>query len=176
MVGAAKNWKSEQGKHIVMDIAALCLQMAEWQARTCFERAGFPACPSREIAPTPADSADGQRREAFLSDHLPSGTAERWRRSLTLTWVALGDGGRFRINLSYQRGRRSLAIRRIPSGALDYRKLLIPETVIAWLIRCGDDRGDWRDRHWQDDDPACMLHYINTTMRKHVVTIEDPID
>ncbi|MGI6356921.1 MAG: PilT/PilU family type 4a pilus ATPase [Lentisphaerae bacterium] len=164
-----------------MDIAALCLQMAEWQASDLFLSVGRIPSMRRagEIAPTPGGTVlTDSDVEAFLSDHLPSGTAERLAQKLDLDLgVALGDGGRFRINLSYQRGRRSLAIRRIPSGALDYRKLLIPETV----IRLADSlRGmivvTGATGTGKTTTLACMLHYINTTMRKHVVTIEDPIE
>ncbi|MDD4097390.1 MAG: PilT/PilU family type 4a pilus ATPase, partial [Lentisphaeria bacterium] len=164
-----------------MDIAAICLQMADWQASDLFMSVGRAPSLRRsgELAPVPGGTVltEGEV-EDFFARHLPPSTLERLGRERDLDLgVSLGDGGRFRLNLSYQRGRLSLAIRRIPSGALDFRELMIPETVIRLaeaprgmiLVTGATGTG-------KTTTLACLLHYINSTMRKHVVTIEDPIE
>ena len=91
--------------------------------------------------------------------------------------VSLPPLGRFRFNLSYQRGNVSMAIRRIPSGAVDAKKLLIPDVVFEMaeeqrgLILITGATGSGKSTTL-----AAMLHHINTHFHKHVVTIEDPIE
>ena len=80
MVGTARSWKPEQGKHVVMDIVALCLKMAEWQASDLFLSVGRVPSMRRagEIAPTPGGTVlTDSDVEALLTGHLPPGTAER---------------------------------------------------------------------------------------------------
>jgi twitching motility protein PilT len=91
--------------------------------------------------------------------------------------VSLTDTERFRLNLSYSRGKPGLAIRRVPSGALDFEDLLIPDVVRRLaeeprgLVLITGATGSGKSTTM-----AAMLHHINATFSKHIVTIEDPIE
>lgn len=164
-----------------MDIAALCLRMDAMNASDLFLSVG--RLPSARCAGAVSElTAEGvlsdQDVDDFFARHLSAELRERLSREKDLDLgVTLGDGGRFRLNLSYQRGKRSFAIRRIPSGALDAGALMIPAVVLKLveaqrgLVLVTGATGSGKTTTM-----ACMLHHINTTMRKHVVTIEDPIE
>lgn len=164
-----------------MDIAALCLRMDALNASDLFLSVG--RVPSARCAGTVKElSEEGllsdQDVDDFFAQYLSVEMRERLSREKDLDLgVTLGDSGRFRLNLSYQRGRRSFAIRRIPSGALDASALRIPPVVLKLveaqrgLVLVTGATGSGKTTTM-----ACMLHHINSTMRKHVVTIEDPIE
>ena len=117
-----------------MDIAALCLRMDAMNASDLFLSVG--RLPSARCAGAVSElTAEGvlsdQDVDDFFARHLSAELRERLSREKDLDLgVTLGDGGRFRLNLSYQRGKRSFAIRRIPSGALDAGALMIPAVVL----------------------------------------------
>ena len=116
--------------------------------------------------------------ETFIKDVLPSGILERLEQEKDLDLSAdLGDGGRFRLNMSHQRGALAFSIRRIPSGDLDAKSLRIPEIVMKLAEeRLGLVVVTGATGSGKSTTLACMLNHINSTMNKHIVTIEDPIE
>jgi pilus retraction protein PilT len=114
----------------------------------------------------------------FLQTHLPSTLWERLPRERDLdVGVSLSSGQRYRLNFFYQKGQLSSAIRRVPSGALDMEELLLPPVLrtlaeaprglvlITGPTGCG-----------KSTTLAAMLHHINAQFRKHIITVEDPIE
>ncbi|MHC4562585.1 MAG: type IV pilus twitching motility protein PilT [Planctomycetota bacterium] len=88
------------------------------------------------------------------------------------------DGlGRLRINLHYQRGSLSAAVRHVPREAPSFGDLKLPETVLRLaelpsglvLIVGGAGTG-------KSTTLAAMVDYINQTRASHVITLEDPIE
>lgn len=163
------------------DITQLCLNMDALGASDLFLYEGrLPAMrKSGQIVPVP----DAQRLTrddflSFISAHLPAGTLERLQSEKDLDMgAALERAARFRINLSWQMGQLALAIRRIPSGALNPKALGIPEMVPALaanprgLVLITGATGSGKTTTL-----ACLLNYINEHQRRHAVTIEDPIE
>lgn len=84
---------------------------------------------------------------------------------------------RFRINMFQQRGQLSLAIRVIPKKIPSLEELQLPPIFkkIAskpnGLVLVTGPTGSGKSTTL-----AAMLHYINTTMRKHIITLEDPVE
>jgi pilus retraction protein PilT len=164
-----------------MDIAALCLRMDALNASDLFLSVG--RVPSARCAGAVKElPEEGMLREEdvdrFFAQNLPADIPRRLAQEKDLDLgVNLSSGERFRLNLSYQRGQRSFAIRRIPSGALDAAALMIPPAVLRLaeaqrgLVLVTGATGSGKTTTM-----ACMLHHINTSMHKHVVTIEDPIE
>ncbi|WP_042223229.1 type IV pilus twitching motility protein PilT [Oceanobacillus manasiensis] len=84
---------------------------------------------------------------------------------------------RFRINTFYQRGELSLAIRIIPNHIPSIEELNLP--VVAkeivqepqGLVLVTGPTGSGKSTTL-----ASMIHYINQTMEKHIITLEDPIE
>ena len=125
----------------------------------------------------PAITSEDSRE--FIEAFLPSGTWERLARERDLDVAASigSDGDRYRVNLSYQQGRRAFAIRLIPSGNLDGDKLGIPSEIVqmaspkSGLVLVTGATGSGKSTTL-----ACMLHYLNTHYHRHIVTLEDPVE
>jgi twitching motility protein PilT len=85
--------------------------------------------------------------------------------------------GRFRTNLFQQRGQFCLAMRHVKATVPAFRELGLPETLnkiaesprgivlIAGSTGCG-----------KSTTLAAMIEHINATLKKHIVTMEDPIE
>lgn len=84
---------------------------------------------------------------------------------------------RFRINAYMQRSCVALAIRVVPTNIPTIEDLKLPEVLkkIAakphGLVLVTGPTGSGKSTTL-----AAMIHYMNTTMRKHIITLEDPIE
>ncbi|MCK5802735.1 MAG: PilT/PilU family type 4a pilus ATPase [Lentisphaeria bacterium] len=162
------------------DIASLCEQMDVYGASDLFISVG--KAPTLRISGT-VEEAHGEMVETadverFFDEHLPPGMWERLERERDLDLgVSLSKTQRFRMNLYFQRGRLSMAIRRVPSGALDFEELLIPDIVRELaetprgLVLITGSTGSGKSTTM-----AAMVHHINANFQKHIITIEDPIE
>jgi twitching motility protein PilT len=85
--------------------------------------------------------------------------------------------GRFRVNAFKQRGAVSIVMRFIPFGVPKLEDLNLPK-VIAQLAQ--EERGivlvTGTTGSGKSTTLAAMIDLVNRSMRKHIVTIEDPIE
>ncbi|SET45048.1 twitching motility protein PilT [Oceanobacillus limi] len=87
------------------------------------------------------------------------------------------DLSRFRINAFYQRGDVSLAIRIVPSQIPSIEELHLPSIVKGiinyeqGLVLVTGPTGSGKSTTL-----ASMINYMNRTMKKHIITLEDPIE
>jgi twitching motility protein PilT len=85
--------------------------------------------------------------------------------------------GRFRVNAFRQRGSVSMVLRAIPVEAPTFDQLGLPD-VVKELAE--EERGivlvTGTTGSGKSTTLAAMIRHINTTMAKHIVTIEDPIE
>src|SRR5436190_4947086 len=90
---------------------------------------------------------------------------------------ATGGAGRFRVNAFHQRGSISFVFRAIPSDIKTVEELNLPP-VINDLA--DEERGiilvTGTTGSGKSTTLAAMIDRMNTTMAKHIVTIEDPIE
>ncbi len=90
---------------------------------------------------------------------------------------AVAGVGRFRVNAFKQRGTISVVMRFIPLGVPRFEELNLPE-VIARLAQ--EERGivlvTGTTGSGKSTTLASMIDLVNHSMRKHIVTIEDPIE
>jgi twitching motility protein PilT len=90
---------------------------------------------------------------------------------------ALGEISRFRINAFFQRGVISLALRMIPSTIPSLEDLYMPDILKSigakpqGLVLVTGPTGSGKSTTL-----AAVLAYMNQTMRKHIITLEDPIE
>src|SRR5215207_3132292 len=84
---------------------------------------------------------------------------------------------RFRVNAFYQRGTVSVVMRAIPVNIKSVEELNLP-SVISRLAE--EERGiillTGTTGSGKSTTLAAMIDHMNRTMRKHIVTIEDPIE
>lgn len=84
---------------------------------------------------------------------------------------------RFRINAYYQRGELSLAIRIVPTSIPSIEELQLPsiakEIILhpQGLVLVTGPTGSGKSTTL-----AAMIDYMNKTMQKHIITLEDPIE
>lgn len=89
----------------------------------------------------------------------------------------LEGGVRFRVNVYRQRGEVSIAARAIPAEIPSLEQLSMPPILAnlslkpQGLILVTGPTGSGKS-----STLAAMLHYINKTESKHIVTLEDPIE
>ena len=90
---------------------------------------------------------------------------------------AFGDMARFRVAVFKQRGNVGLVLRRIPERVPHFEQLGLPP-VIEQLIK--RPRGlilvTGPTGSGKTTSLASMINFINNTMDRHIITIEDPIE
>jgi len=90
---------------------------------------------------------------------------------------AYGDAARFRTSVFRQRGDLAMVLRRIPNKLLTFEQIGLPE-ICRDLIR--RPRGMFLvtgpTGSGKTTSLATMIDYINATMDRHIVTMEDPIE
>jgi len=131
-----------------------------------------------ELLPTnhPELTPDDVRRLVYsiLSDR----DTARFEKDLELdTAHTFEDRARFRINLFFQRGQMGAAMRLIPLQVPTVDELGLPLVLKDLALRkqglilftgptgCG-----------KSTSMAAMIHHINENQRRHVVTVEDPVE
>ena len=129
--------------------------------------------PWDEVAPIDRDAMAALAR-ALLKDYH----GQRLERELQ---VDVGYGhpelGRFRVNVFYQRGEIQAALRLIPARVRQIRELNLPPVIerIAserrGLVLVIGTTGSGKSTTL-----AAIIDYINRTVDRHIITIEDPIE
>jgi len=157
------------------------MQMEKLPASDLFLSVGRPPAMRKAglICPIPGEEILREQTVLdFFRDWLPAGIGARLEKERDVDLgVSLGTSGRFRLNLSYQRAQMTLAIRRVPSGRLDFADLGIPATVARLaehargLLLVSGATGSGKTTTL-----AAIVNHINQTLPKHVITLEDPIE
>ena len=124
--------------------------------------------------PHPTQDWMNQVVEGILPPHLRKKAEDE--REVDFSYFVPGIG-RFRTNLFQQRGQWCLAMRYVKSSVPSFEELGLPEQLktiaesprgiilLAGSTGCG-----------KSTTLAAMVEYINSTFRKHIITLEDPIE
>ena len=90
---------------------------------------------------------------------------------------AFGDAARFRVSVFKQKGNTSIVLRQIPSKILTFDEIGLPKIISAL---CRRPRGLFLvtgpTGSGKTTTLATMINYINETVDRHIVTVEDPIE
>lgn len=90
---------------------------------------------------------------------------------------AFGDAGRFRTSVFRQKGNISMVLRLIPSELLSFEQIGLPK-ICASL--CRRPRGLFLvtgpTGSGKTTTLASMINYINETLDRHIITVEEPIE
>ena len=113
-----------------------------------------------------------------LEDIVPEGLKERLAREREVDFAfGVPSVGRFRTNVFQHRGQFAIALRLVKTAVPAFKDLNLPEIVrrIAeaprGIVIIGGSIGSGKSTTL-----AAMLEHINGTARKHVITLEDPIE
>lgn len=162
-------------------------RLQEWLATLAERRgsdlllvAGAPASVrvDGQVVPLDGDPLDGQDVEAAVLPALAPHARRAYRdHGIVDASYRLHGLGRFRINLHRERGRAAAAIRALPSRPPRLADLGLPPSVEALtrmprgLVLVGGPTGSGKTTTL-----AAFVDEINRRDRRHIVTIEDPIE
>ena len=91
--------------------------------------------------------------------------------------ISRRDHGRFRVHFHLQRGLLGAVVRSVPGGQLEFDALGLPAVVQRFadaprgLVLVVGSTGSGKSTTL-----AAMIHRVNSTQSKHIVTLEDPIE
>jgi twitching motility protein PilT len=127
------------------------------------------------LGETPLDDAATEKLCRELCDDLH--WAEVAKIGTTDFGLAHEAGNRFRVSVMRQRGRYSAVLRLIPSTLLTFEQIGLPDSVKPLLRK---PRGlilvTGPTGSGKTTTLATMIDWINQSMDRHIVTIEDPIE
>jgi len=116
--------------------------------------------------------------EAMIYEIMTPEQIEIYKRKGSMDFAyQYGEAARFRINVFRQRGKTSVAARRIPFEILDYDALHLPKSLASiadlhqGLVLVSGITGSGKST-----TIAAMIEQINQTRACHIVTVEDPIE
>ncbi len=96
---------------------------------------------------------------------------------LDLSYVEDGVG-RFRVNVHRQRGTFGITMRHVKSKIMNFEQLGLPIQIMSKI--CAAERGiiivSGTTGSGKSTTLASMMQHINDTQRRHIITIEDPIE
>ena len=109
---------------------------------------------------------------------LPASQRERFEEENELdTSHSIAGVGRFRVNVSLQRGTVAAALRPIPHDMPEFDSLGIPDSVKAFTdLRRGLVLVTGPTGSGKSTTLASLIDIINRTKPLHIVTVEDPIE
>ena len=109
---------------------------------------------------------------------LPASQRERFEEEKELdTSHSISGVGRFRVNVSLQRGTVAAALRPIPHEMPEFDSLGIPDAVKAFTdLRRGLVLVTGPTGSGKSTTLASLIDIINRTKPLHIVTVEDPIE
>ena len=119
-----------------------------------------------------------EKIEHMMFELLSDRQIERYREEGSLDFAyQLGNADRFRINIFQQRGKMSVAARRVPKEILSFEQLHLPGSISKLadlhqgLVLFAGITGSGKST-----SIAALLEEINKTRACHMVTVEDPIE
>ena len=125
-----------------------------------------------------ANLLGGSEIEAAVLPALASHARQTYRETqIADSSYRVAGMGRFRINLHHERGRAAAAVRALPSNIPRLSDLHLPPGVEAiarlsrGLVLIGGPAGSGKSTTL-----AALIHEINRSQSRHIVTIEDPIE
>jgi twitching motility protein PilT len=133
---------------------------------------------SRELVTVEASVPTDDWIERVLNQIVPPHLRERLNTEHEVDFAhAAPSIGRFRVNVFQQRGGFVLAMRVVKTVSRDFRSLNLPEVIrsIAETPR-GIVIITGATGSGKSTTLATMIDHINQTARKHIITLEDPIE
>jgi twitching motility protein PilT len=155
-------------------------QMVLLKASDCFLK--FDENPyfrvSGEIRKTKFDVVTDEDLHRFMTEVMTEYQIEHFADDPDLdVGHNTATGHRFRINVFRQQGHVGMVIRLVPSENLSFKFLNLPEVLKEFaetprgLIIVSGATGSGKTT-----SQAAMIDHINTNFRKHIMTIEDPVE
>lgn len=131
----------------------------------------------KDLVPLSGGVVSGDLCERIVSELLSPEQLEQFHRHLDYDLMISDEQGRYRVNVSYNNQAVGVVIRILPEEAPSLEQLNLPP--VLWelarltkgliLITGSTSQG-------KTSTMSAILREINATQRRHIVTIEDPIE
>lgn len=133
---------------------------------------------NRDLRPVEAPVPTEEWMQQTMREIVPPHLREQCEREREIDFaLALPGVGRFRVNAFQQRGSFVLALRHVRTEVRDFEELHLPpivrtlsETPRGIVIMAGAPGSG------KSTTLAAMLQHLNRTSRRHIITLEDPIE
>ena len=131
----------------------------------------------RDLIPSTTGNVTPELSERIAFEMLTPAQIEQFRDQLDFDLMAADEGGRYRVNISLNDGVVGVVIRILPEEAKSIGELNLPPVVKQFaketkglvLITGSTSQG-------KSSTMSAIIDEINTHQRKHIITIEDPIE
>ncbi|MBI2461071.1 MAG: type IV pilus twitching motility protein PilT [Candidatus Rokubacteria bacterium] len=163
-----------------MDIADLLIQTKERGASDLHLSAGSPPMIRLHGVMTPLDGAPLGREDVhrMIYEVLNDDQRRIFEEQRDLDFaIELGDVARFRVNVFHQRNGEGAVFRVVPTQIRSFQELGLPDIVKTLatrengLVLVTGPTGSGKSTTL-----AAMVDLINSTQKKHIITLEDPIE
>jgi len=132
----------------------------------------------RELIPIAAPTPTLAWVETVLADIVPPHAQQRLDRDHEADFAfTIGEVGRFRANVFRQRGLPTLALRLVKKNIRTFTELNLPQAIhrVAeaprGIVIIAGATGSGKSTTL-----AAIVEHINVTARRHIITLEDPIE
>ena len=163
-----------------VDLKYLLKALVKYNASDLHIKAGRPPLYriNGKLIPAKMEQLSVEKINEIVSEVLTERHLRDLDKNLQIDFsFRLGDFGRFRCNVFYQRGQLSAVIRMIPITIPNLNDIAVPD-VIKEL--CKRQRGlilvTGSTGMGKSTTLSAMVQYINENRHAHVLTIEDPIE
>ena len=142
--------------------------------------AGSPPCfyIDGSMAPLERPELTAGQIEQLMAPLLDEERTARLRKNQDIDFsIDLPHSGRCRVNVHYQRGTLAAAVRFVPKTIPSIEELNLPAMLYhlahlpAGLVLVTGATG-----HGKSTTLSAMLHHINQSSSRHIITMEDPIE
>jgi len=161
-------------------IRAMLEEMVSRKASDLHLRVGYPPVLriDGELINLSVESVSVEDVEAYGNEIMDKGSRDELAKKTEIDFAFGIEGlGRFRTSIFRQRGTKAIAIRAIPTQVPPFDELMLPEVLKDLALK---PRGlvliTGVTGSGKSTTLAAMIQHINENLRRHIITIEDPIE
>ncbi len=130
-----------------------------------------------ELAPYSSYVLPGEQSRELSLAWLSEDQCARFEKTMDIDVRKVDENGRYRINVGYFHGEVGAVVRILPKKPMTIDELNLPDAVKFLTTRTkGLVLITGSTSQGKTTTLSAMVHEINRTRRKHILTIEDPIE
>ena len=130
-----------------------------------------------ELVPITKEKLTAEQSKEISLSMMSKEQIAKFEDNLDFDFMLAGENGRYRINIGYFDGEVGATIRILPTKPRTIEELLLPDIVKKLAnIRKGLVLITGSTSQGKTTTMTAMINEMNETSKKHIVTIEDPIE